>query len=73
MNTDTKDMPVFDLEVQYDSEFNQVVITMNETALASLSVALEDLKRRGKPGSHYQYDDPTGLSGNVDVLVIAKR
>lgn len=69
----TNDLPVFDIEANYNDEYKQVEIIMNLEALEHLRDALEDLIENGNFGSHYQYDPSAGLCGNIKVLVLCKR
>lgn len=67
------DKPIFDLQVDFEPTYKQVIISMNDEAIKVLIENLKGLLDTGKCGSHCQYDESSGLHGNVDVLVLAKR
>jgi hypothetical protein len=70
---DGNDVPVFDLEVTFDSETNSITITANEYAAAYLADLFLGLQQ-GSPRTHYHItQDVEGMSGNVYEILLMKR
>lgn len=68
-----KDLPVFDLEVTFDSETKIVKIIANEYASAYLAELFKGLQQ-GVPGTHYHISQEVeAISGNVNELLLMKR
>lgn len=69
-----KSLPIFDLEVNYDSETNSVVIIANDLALEHLSDSCQVLIVKGISGSHTHYlQGVNGNTGSVIEITIMKR
>ena len=63
------DLPVVDLEINYNPQTNSVEIIANVNALESLRDYCDDLITKSF-GSHYHID---WCYGNIDELLIARR
>jgi hypothetical protein len=63
---------IYHLNVEYDLELNEIVISASEQMLKHLQALIQDLIDNKTSGRHYHLDKSSGLEGNVDVLIIQR-
>jgi len=67
------DLPIFDLEINFDPKTNTVMIIANDLALEHLIDSCQMILQ-GIPGSHQHFlQEVNGTTGNVNELIVMKR
>jgi flagellin-specific chaperone FliS len=62
------------VEVHYNAQRNQVIITANDHSLSYLEGLLRALREKKFSGHHYHIDRATNIiEGNVDDLVLQRK